>query len=66
MLRKAETVEKVPHRTNQTRFKSVTDSVLQARHNQTQSAAANYIFVSPSDVFNYWDKSFMQSEQHSK
>lgn len=53
MLRKAEMVEKVPHRTNQTRFKSVTDSVLQARHNQTQSAAANYIFVSPSDVFNY-------------
>lgn len=53
MLRKAEMAEEALHKINQTRSKKVTDSVLQARHNQIQSAVANYIFVSPSDVFNY-------------
>lgn len=53
MLRKAEKAEDMLHKINQTRSKKVTDSVLQARHNQIQSAVANYIFVSPCDVFNY-------------
>lgn len=53
MLRKAEKAEDTLHKINQTRSKKVTDSVLQARHNQIQSAVANYIFVSPCDTFNY-------------
>jgi len=53
MLRKAEMAEHALHRINQTRSRRMADSVLQPRHHQIQSVAANYIFVSPSDVFNY-------------